>query len=126
MDKNILEEAMVGDPRNRSNIPPALIEGLNLYAEQGVPLGSFLRAVVANDFLDAVARADEYSMRALPAVAWMVYQDLPCLCHGSRKVYKAWCAFRLAQRGGTEGDELQAKADKVSEAKREAIEWGRS
>jgi hypothetical protein len=105
------------------NIPPLLVEGLNRYAEHGVPVGDFLEAVIANDFLGAVGKADHNSMMALPAIASYVYLELPSICHGSRKVYRAWIAFHGAKRNGVEGDELQKFADAVSLAKNEANEW---
>lgn len=51
-----------------SLVPPHLHEGLVRWVEFGIPPGSFLRSVIANDLLGAVSRADDHSLAALPAI----------------------------------------------------------
>lgn len=108
---------------DRSTIPPLLIEGLKAYVEQGRPVGSFLEAVLCNDFVAAVGAADAHSRVALPSIARLVCTEMPPISWGSKCVYHAWIAFHQAQRDGVEGEELQAFADKVSEAKEESVKW---
>lgn len=111
-----------GDSRNYKHIPPAILEGLTRYAEEGVPTGEFLQAVIANDFLMAVGRADIMSMRGLPAIACYVYQELPSRCHGSRAVYRAWIHHFNAKTKGDKELERKAKASLIS-AKNKANDW---
>ena len=119
----MLEAAIAMDPRNYDRIPEAITEGLKNYASLGVPCGDFIQAVIANDLLDAVGRADVGCMRALPAIACFVYQELPSICHGSRKVYAAWLAFHRGKLNGVDAEKLQELADVVSEARDEATKW---
>lgn len=107
-------------PSDYHLIPEAVLLSLENYAEQGVPPGSFTEAAIANDFVECVAKADPNTMAALPAIAGYIYNKMPSICYGSRKVIQAWIEFHAAQRKGVEGDELQALADKVTEAKYES------
>jgi hypothetical protein len=116
-------EAQPGARIDKSLIPPAILEGLTLYAQEGKPVGSFLEYVICNNLVDAVGKADPYSRVALPSIVSFLYMDMPSICWGSKKVYNAWIAFHQAQRNGFEGEELQAAADKVTEAKNESQEW---
>lgn len=74
--------------------PEHLAESLRAYLEHGRPLGSFLEAVVSNDLIDAVARADSVNMRLLPEIVAFVYTHFPArgVCHGSREIYATWVA----------------------------------
>lgn len=76
---------------NDSNtIPEHLLRGLNAYAHDGIPTGSFLRAVLENDLMMAVGRADPESLAALPAICAFVNYELPSACHGSPENVAAW------------------------------------
>ena len=50
------------------NINPDTIQSLRRYADQGIPTGGFLQAVLANDLMEAVGRADEANGRALRGI----------------------------------------------------------
>ena len=112
------------DPRNYDNIPPVLVNAMMLYAEEGHPVGGFLQAVIANDFLDAVGRADIHSMQALPAIACWVYNEMPSPCHGSRTVYEKWILWHKAKRCGDSRLATEARR-MLDEAKSEAGRWNR-
>jgi hypothetical protein len=63
---------------------------LDRYGETGVPTGSFLQAVLSNDLMDAVGRADDTSLLNLHRICMHVYNELPSDCWGSREKVKAF------------------------------------
>jgi len=65
-------------------------ESLDAYVQQRRPLGGFLQAVIENDLLGAVGRADSRNVMQLQAIAAYVYNDMPSVCHGSPALYAAW------------------------------------
>jgi len=71
-------------------IPALLKRSLDRYAEDHVPVGDFLTAVLRNNFVDAVCRADDDNVRILPEIARYVYNNLPSQCWGSRKKVEDW------------------------------------
>lgn len=72
-------------------IPPQMVGGLRRYVEHGIQPGHFLTAVLCNDLVEAVARADAYNVRLLANYANFLYNDLPGDCWGSRAKFDAWC-----------------------------------
>ena len=111
-------------PRDYNHIPIALKEGLQRYVDDGCPVGDFLQAVIANDFLMAVGRADMHSLRALPAIACWVYNEMPAPCHGSRAIYKKWILWHKAKRG-EDGKMVTEAKRMLDEAKADADRWDR-
>ena len=70
-------------------VPPQLREGLLRYVRQGIPTGSFLRAVLTNDLADACRRADPYCGMHLPNIIQWLDAYAPAECYGSaEKVYE--------------------------------------
>lgn len=67
-----------------------ICESLDAYVQQRRPLGSFLQAVIENNFMEAVGRANSRNVEQLPAIAGYVYQNMPSMCHGSPARYAAW------------------------------------
>lgn len=65
-------------------------EALDAYVKQRRPLGSFLQAVIENNFMQAVGRADMHNIDQLPEIACYVYNEMPAVCHGSPAHYAAW------------------------------------
>jgi len=63
---------------------------VRLYVEEGISPGSFLKAVLANDFMGAVGRADSSNSELLREWAMFVYNYLPENCWGSYDVVKEW------------------------------------
>ncbi len=71
-------------------LPPMVAASITNYIVDGTPTGSFTAAVLSGDLADAIKRADEYSMVALPGlVMWLVW-NAPAECWGSRGAVKAW------------------------------------
>ena len=69
-----------------------IIESLERYVNDRCPTGSFLRAVLSNDLMDACARADMRNQRRLPEIASYIYNNLPMLCWGSLNKVESWLA----------------------------------
>ena len=65
-------------------------KSLDAYVQQRRPLGGFLQAVIENNFMEAVGRADSRNVEQLVAIASYVYHDMPSTCHGSPARYAAW------------------------------------
>ena len=77
-----------------SLIPSRIIEAMRGYVEDGTPTGSFLAAVIANDLMGAVGRADDDNIRVLRSICGYVYNKFPRGSHGSREIYKNWIEAR--------------------------------
>jgi len=76
-------------------LPEHMQDGMRLYIERGVQPGSFLRAVLSNDLMGALGKADDVNINALPAYGSFLYNEAPSLCWGSPEVVSAWIS-----RGG--------------------------
>lgn len=86
----------VTDPRQ---IRPDIKAALDGWADGSRPfVGDFLRAVLSNDLMGAVGRADHDNIRVLPAICSYVYMELPGPCHGSPEIVSEWQATCLAAR----------------------------
>lgn len=72
------------------NIPENIKRGIDRYAENGVPTGDFLKAVLCNNLFESFGRADTYSEAALKQILQYVYNEIPGSCWGSPEKYKAW------------------------------------
>jgi hypothetical protein len=71
-------------------IKPSIIESLDRYVNHGIEPGSFLRAVLENDLMEAFGRADIENRATLFEICEYVYNELPFSCHGSPAKVKAW------------------------------------
>lgn len=74
------------------------IDSLRWYADHGRPTGGFLRSVLANDLMQAVARGDESSLVNLPAICRYIYNELPSNVHGSYEAVDQHITSKHAQR----------------------------
>lgn len=86
-------------------IPPHMHDGILLYVLDGIPMGSFGNAVLANDFMDAAGRADEDNFRALGNWARFLYNYVPGNCKGSPERVRSWIGG-----GGLRGQNTEAAA----------------
>jgi len=73
-----------------TEVPAAIRSSLQRYAEEHVPTGGFLRAVLENDLMETLARADKDNRAALLAICLFVYNELPASCWGSPDKVRAW------------------------------------
>ena len=65
-------------------------DSIDRYARERCPTGDFLRAVLENDLMEAVGRADEGNLLCLHEICSYVYNHIPADCHGSREIVKVW------------------------------------
>lgn len=73
-----------------SRLPAHMRGAAQRYVEKGIPPGSFLTAVLSNDFKGAFARADDANISAMRDWAMWLYNDAPCGCQGSPESVSAW------------------------------------
>jgi predicted nucleotidyltransferase len=74
------------------------IESIKRYVDHGVPTGDFLRAVLSNDLMSAMGRADIYNRACLFEIATYIYNTVPADAWGSREKYKAWIDRKANER----------------------------
>lgn len=74
------------------NVPPYMQQGLLDWMNHGVRPGSFLCAVLENDLMEAVGRADSTNAMRLKDYAQFLYNGAPAECHGSKEKVSAWAA----------------------------------
>ena len=72
-------------------IPERMIGGIRRYVMFGISPGSFLRAVMENDLMAAVATADDENSKLLRVYARFAYNELPTGAHGRRSKVTEWC-----------------------------------
>lgn len=75
-------------------VPEYMRGGLDRYINDHVSAGSFLMAILANDYHFAIGLADENNMANLPAFANFLYNSAPSDCHGSKEKVEAWLAMQ--------------------------------
>lgn len=63
---------------------------LDRYANERIPTGSFLRAVLENDLKEAFIRADEEATRDMKEIVMYCYWKIPFNCWGSKEAVAQW------------------------------------
>ncbi len=71
-------------------IPPKVRAAIDRYATERIQPGDFTTAVLCNNFSDAIAHADENSLRAIREIMIYVYNEIPGNCWGSKEKVIAW------------------------------------
>ena len=80
-------------------IPVPLHDGLVRYLVDGIKPGSFLTAVLENNLLDAVTRANpEAHFQSLPTLLRFLANHVPTTAWGSRAAVVAWSSARRKRR----------------------------
>ena len=69
-------------------------EAIDRYVSVGCPVGDFLTAVLSNDLMDALGRADNDNRDSIFDICSYIYNNIPASCHGSRKAVKDWIAHQ--------------------------------
>jgi hypothetical protein len=77
-----------------AGIPLPILEGLREYGLHHAPVGGFLHAVLCNNLVEAVCRADEGGLAAIRQIVLYVYNAMPSTCWGSREKVAAWLKLR--------------------------------
>lgn len=85
-------------PIDYSTLPSHMREGMELWIEHGIDGGDFMTAVLCNDLMGAVGRADSMNINRLKDYALFLYNEAPPECYGSRENVKAW-----SKKGGRLG-----------------------
>jgi len=65
-------------------------ETLARYTQHKIECGGFLMAVLRNDLMEAVGRADEQNVRRLREICQYIYCELPSNCWGSPEKVRAF------------------------------------
>jgi len=74
------------------NIPERIHRALVEHIERGRPCGHFVTAVLDNDLREAIGRADDENIVALPLIVSWLYNRAPGQCWGSPEKRQAWQA----------------------------------
>ena len=85
---------------NWSLVPEHIQGALKRYIDRGLEPGSFLGAVLSNDLIGAVVRADAVNKPAIPDIVTFLSLYVPAACWGSKTAYWDWM-----KRGGLCGSE---------------------
>ena len=80
-----------------SYLPGHMQSAARLYVERGVQPGSFLRAVLANNLVEAFQCADEDNRAAMFYWAKFMHMELPSGSWGSEDKVSAWIAHQGAK-----------------------------
>jgi len=83
---------------NWSLIPMHMVAGMRRYLTHGIAPGHFLKAVLSNDLMEALGRADEENQRSLPAYGRFLYNYAASSSYGSPERFEAW-----VKGGGAQG-----------------------
>lgn len=90
---------------------PSLANSLDRFTADGIATGGFLRAVLENDFVQVLLRADEENIRELREIALYVHNHVPAIAWGSPEKVSNWIKSRglsghpVSQADGAAGDE---------------------
>jgi len=74
---------------------PRMADAVRRYVEKGIQPGHFLMALLSNDLMETIDRADDENAAAIRQWAIFVHCELPAGCHGSPDRVKGWM---LSQR----------------------------
>jgi hypothetical protein len=77
-----------------NSCPEHLIGSFQRYFWWGIDPGSFLSAVLANDLMQTMNRADDRNRRMLFKICCFVYTQLPSDCHGDWQYFNDWSKER--------------------------------
>ena len=89
----VIAEALEALPGYAGRIDGPLLEGLEWYLRRRTETGGFLRAVLENDFNEAVGRAHPcLTMAALRALRELIFNFFPGQAWGSPEKVAAWLA----------------------------------
>ena len=79
-------------------IKPEIIDSIKAYAERGIPTGGFLYAVLTNDMMEALFRADAENRVALYDIVSYIYNNIPGDAWGSPSKVEMWMNKKREER----------------------------
>tara|TARA_Y100000310_G_scaffold147661_1_gene146887 strand:- start:217 stop:486 length:270 start_codon:yes stop_codon:yes gene_type:complete len=85
---------------NYAELPEGLQGGMQRYVEDGIQAGHFLTAVLSNNLLGAVSRADGTNIKLIPEIVRWIYNEAPSGCWGSAEKVQAWQGTTKEFTGG--------------------------
>ena len=85
---------------NYAELPEGLQGGMQRYVEDGIQAGHFLTAVLSNDLLGAVSRADSTNIKLIPEIVRWIYNEAPSSCWGNVEKVQAWRGTTIEFTGG--------------------------
>ena len=91
---NLLTEEWVSERILRYRLPDYMANPVYLYAAHRIPPGNFLQAVLTNDFMDVVGRADRHNIERLKEWAQFLYNEMPTGSYGSSANVMNWLKER--------------------------------
>lgn len=65
-------------------------DSLDRYVNHRIQPGGFLTAVLSNDLVGAVGRADSFNKKVIPEIITYIYNQLPSNCWGSSEKVQDW------------------------------------
>jgi len=68
--------------------------GLDRYVKYRIPTGGFLRAVLENDFMRAIGKADIDNLCTITELRDYILSELPMECYGSPEAVSEWLQGR--------------------------------
>jgi hypothetical protein len=77
---------------NLSILPHHMRSGMKLWIERGIEPGSFLTAVLCNDLMTALGKADDINCHRLFDYGVYLYNYAPSGCYGSPEKVARWLA----------------------------------
>lgn len=91
----LAEGTVPAGPTTATEIPESQIEprfklALDRYANEHVPTGNFLRAVLENRLMESWQRADDASRANLEWILGYLIWEMPGDCWGSPEIVAAW------------------------------------
>ncbi len=105
-----------GQP-NFSLIDARLISSLIAYRDNGTPVGTFLDAVLSNNLIGALMRAEAYERATIYHLVMWLYWEMPTNRWGSAEKYRAWIYTKFEER------QAHFKLNQVSAARRAKEYW---
>ena len=85
---------------NLDMIPSHIRGAVERYVEEGIEPGGFLSAVIKNDLVNAIGRADSINKEHLEDIVRWFYNYAPADCWGSEENMREWI-----KRGGLQSGE---------------------
>ena len=82
---------------SKYQVPEHTQSALKDYIERGVPVGGFLHAVLSNDLVGAVQRADSQNSKAIKDIVSWIYMCAPEPCWGNEAKVLRWLAEHPAR-----------------------------
>jgi len=73
-----------------NKLPTHMRDGFRRYIEHGIEGGGFINAVLENNLMRAMGKADDFNRVAMFSICDFVYNDAPATCHGSPERVRAW------------------------------------